>query len=135
MSALFVARAANGSDLVGVPVDLGGYMARALGAALAITAFPNSGLCTDALVASSIDVAFLPADQSRRERVDFGPAYFAIESTYLVTGASGIASLADVDDARVRVIGIADTTTIRSAARTLSHTSTSRSIRLTRQFS
>ena len=36
-----------------------------------------------------IDVAFMPVDEERKKRVDFGPAYFLIESTYMATAASG----------------------------------------------
>ena len=42
-----------------------------------------------------------------------------VESTYMVTAASGIKTVAEVDRAGVRVVGIANTTTIRAAGRTL----------------
>ena len=38
----------------------------------------------------ALDVAFMPVDAERRERVDFGPTYFIIESTYLVRAGSDI---------------------------------------------
>ena len=71
---------------------------------------------------AEIDAAFMPVDDERRKRVDFGPAYCMVESTYLVTAASGIQTLADVDRAGVRVVGIANTTTIRASGRTLKNT-------------
>src|SRR5260370_7768848 len=86
---------------------------------------PNSGLVTDATESGAIDVAFMPVDEERKKRVDFGPAYFIIESTYLVTGASGIKTVAKVDRPDVRVVGIANTTTIRAAGRSLKNTSIS----------
>jgi polar amino acid transport system substrate-binding protein len=49
------------------------------------------------------------------ELAQFGPAYCLVESTYMVTGASGIRTLAEVDRPGVRVVGIANTTTIRAA--------------------
>ena len=52
-------------------------------------------------------------------RVAFGPNYCLIESTYMVTGASGIRTLAEVDRPNV---GIANTTTIRAAGRSLKNT-------------
>ena len=55
-------------------------------------------------------------------RVAFGPNYCLIESTYMVTGASGIRTLAEVDRPNVRVVGIANTTTIRAAGRSLKNT-------------
>ena len=76
---------------------------------------PNTGELTDALEAGRIDVSFMPVDDERRKRIDFGPVYFLVESTYMVTGASGIKTVAEVDRPGVRVVGIANTTTIRAA--------------------
>ena len=121
MSAFFVTRDASGAPR-GVTVDLGRALAQRLSVPVAFLVAPNSGEVTDALAAATIDVAFMPVDAERKARIDFGPAYFVVESTYLVTAASGITTLAAVDRADVRVVGIANTTTIRSAARTLKHT-------------
>ena len=52
--------------------------------------FPNSGECTEATSAGAVDVAFMPVDEERRKKVAFGPAYYLLESTYLVSGPSGI---------------------------------------------
>ena len=106
----------------GVTVDLGDALAQELGVPVEIHPFMNSGACTTALENNVIDVTFLPVDDERRGRVAFGPAYYNIQSTYLVTTASNIHTLADVDREEVRVVGIANTTTIRSAARTLKST-------------
>ncbi len=103
----------------GVTVDIGRALAARFELDVEIVSFPNSGACSDAVEAGAIDVSFMPVDDERRKRVAFGPAYYLIESTYLVTAASGIGSLAEVDRVGVRVVGIADTTTIRSAARSL----------------
>lgn len=103
----------------GVTVDIGQALAARLGIEAEIVAFPNSGACTEALEAGAIDVSFMPVDDERRKRVAFGPSYYIIESTYLVTAASGITSLPEVDRAGIRVVGIANTTTIRSATRSL----------------
>ncbi len=106
----------------GVTVDLLSALAREHGLPLALRVFPNSGECTDAVAAAEIDVAFMPVDPARAARVAFGPAYYLLESTYLVSAASSLETLQDVDRPHVRVIGIADTTTIRAAARTLLRT-------------
>jgi polar amino acid transport system substrate-binding protein len=82
----------------------------------------NSGLITDATEFGAIDVSFMPVDEERKKRVDFGPAYFLIESTYVATAASGFKTVVDVDRANARIIGIANTTTIRAAARSLKNT-------------
>jgi polar amino acid transport system substrate-binding protein len=121
MSAFFVTRDAAGEPR-GVTVDLGIALAGWLGVPVEFMVAPNSGLVTDALAAGAIDVSFMPVDDERKTRIAFGPAYFVVESTYLVTAASGIATLAEVDRPGVRVVGIANTTTIRSAARTLTRT-------------
>ena len=83
---------------------------------------PNTGELVDALEAGRIDVSFMPVDEERKKRIDFGPVYFQVESTYMVTAASGIKTVAEVDRAGVRVVGIANTTTIRAAGRTLKNT-------------
>ena len=79
-------------------------------------------LVTDLLAAGDIDVSFMPVDEERKKRIDFGPYYCMIESTYMVTGPSGLKTLAEVDQPHVRVVGIANTTTIRASARSLKNT-------------
>lgn len=107
----------------GVTVDLAAALAGQLQTPLTVSGFPNSGACTQALESGAIDMSFMPVDDERRKRVAFGPAYYILESTYMVSAASGIANLAGVDREGVRVVGIDNTTTIRAAARTLRHTS------------
>jgi polar amino acid transport system substrate-binding protein len=120
-SALFVVKDANGEPR-GVPVDLGKELARKLGVPAEFFVASNSGEVVDAMSSGAIDVAFMPIDAERRERVDFGPTYFIIESTYLVRAGSDIKRLSEVDRPKVRVIGIANTATIRGAARSLKNT-------------
>lgn len=103
----------------GVTADLGRAFAAELGAPAALAVYPNSGECTDAVAEGAVDVAFMPVDPARSARVAFGPGYYEIESTYMVSAASNIATLAEVDRPGVRVVGIADTTTIRASARSL----------------
>ena len=71
-----------------------------------------------------IDVAFLPVDDERRKRVEFGPAYNLFESTCLVLGSSDFKTISDLDRPGVRVAGEANTTTIRAAASVLKFAST-----------
>jgi polar amino acid transport system substrate-binding protein len=126
-SAFFVVKDTSGEPH-GVTVDLALELGRKLGVPVEIMLAPNSGLITDATESGAIDVAFMPVDEERKKRVDFGPAYFMIESTYLATGASGIKTVADVDRPNVRVVGIANTTTIRAAARSLKNTTISAAV-------
>jgi polar amino acid transport system substrate-binding protein len=123
-SAFFVVKDASGEPH-GVTVDLAMELAKELGVPLEFMVAANSGLVTDATESGAIDVGFMPVDEERKKRVDFGPGYFMIESTYLATAASGIKTVAEVDRPDVRVVGIANTTTIRAAARSLKTTTIS----------
>jgi polar amino acid transport system substrate-binding protein len=121
LSVFFAVRDADGRPR-GVTVDLADELARQLGVAAEFMIAPNSGLVTDAVESGAVDVAFMPVDDERKLRVAFGPNYCLIESTYRVTGASGIRTLAEVDRPNIRVVGIANTTTIRAAGRSLKNT-------------
>ena len=102
----------------GVTVDLLHGFAEALKLPLELQVFSNSGQVTDAVAGGTCDVAFMPHDAARAEKVDFGPAYFIIESTYLVPAGSAIGSIEAVNRPGVRIVAIANTTTGRSARRT-----------------
>jgi polar amino acid transport system substrate-binding protein len=116
-TALFVIKDAGGAPH-GVTVDLGEALAQALGVPLDILVAPNTGELTDSLESGRIDVTFMPMDEERRKRVDFGPPYFEAESTYLVPAGSAIRSILAADRPGVTIVGVANTTTIRAAART-----------------
>ena len=115
---VFVAREAGGRP-VGVTADLAAGIAKALGARPEFTLCPNSGASTEAVRTGAADIGFMPVDATRRELVAFGPAYYDLESTYLVTAASGLEDVADVDRPGIRVVAIAGTTTLRASTRTL----------------
>src|SRR4051794_33408938 len=102
----------------GVTVDLLRFFAERLSLPLELKLFPNSGEATDAVASAACDVAFMPKDAAREARLAFGPAYFMIESTYLVPAGSQIQSIEEVNRTGVRIVAIANTTTMRSARRT-----------------
>ena len=120
-SPLFVTKDAQGQPR-GVTVDLAKELAQQLGVAVEFMVAPNTGELVDALEAGKIDVSFMPVDDERKKRIDFGPVYFLVESTYMVTEKSGLRTVDDVDRAGIRVVGIANTTTIRAAGRALKNT-------------
>ena len=120
-SPLFVVKNRDGMPS-GVTVDLGNALASELGVAVEFMVAPNTGELVDALEAGAIDISFTPVDEERKTRIDFGPVYFLVESTYMVTEASGIKTIDEVDRTGIRVVGIARTTTIRAAGRTLNNT-------------
>ena len=103
----------------GVTVDLLRAFAEALKLPLALQVYDNSGQVTDAVASGACDVAFMPQRRRTREgKVDFGPAYYFISSTYLVPAGSTIQSIDEVNRPGVRIVGISNTTTVRSARRT-----------------
>jgi len=111
----------------GVTVDLGTALASTIGRDVVFRVFPNSGECTSALAEGAlaevaVDVAFMPVDAERQARVAFGPGYYRLRSTCIVTAGSGVTSLAELDQPQVRVVGIANTTTIRATGRMLRRT-------------
>jgi polar amino acid transport system substrate-binding protein len=115
---IFVVKDAAG-DVHGVPRDLGAALAKALGVSIEIVVAATTGELTDACSSGAIDIGFMPADDERRSRLDFSPPYFVIESTYLAAGPSDIKTLADVDRPGITVVGIAGSTTMRAAGRSL----------------
>lgn len=123
-SVFFVTKDAAGKA-DGVTADLAAALGKKVNVPVEYVLYPNSGQATDATESGAVDVAFMPVDEERKKRIAFGPNYTLIESTYMATGPSGAKTVAEVDRAGMRVIGIANTTTIRAAGRTLKNTTIS----------
>ena len=87
-SPLFVVKDKDGTPR-GVTVDLGNELAQQLGVPVEFMIAPNTGELVDALEHGRIDVSFMPVDDERRKRIDFGPVYFLVESTYMVDRGVG----------------------------------------------
>jgi polar amino acid transport system substrate-binding protein len=104
-SAFFAVRDDQGA-VHGVTVALLRALADKLSLPLDLQVYDNSGQVTDAVASGACDVAFMPHDAERAKKVDFGPAYFLIESTYLVPAGSAIQSIAEVNKPGVRVVDI-----------------------------
>jgi polar amino acid transport system substrate-binding protein len=109
----------------GVAVDLGAELAQKLGVPVEYVPYPNSGALTDAAATGAWDVAFIPVDAQRKQKVDFGAAHIVLQSTYLVGPDSSIKTLAEVDKPGVRVMGVEGTATARAAAASLKNTTIS----------
>lgn len=120
-STFFVAKGADGQPS-GVAVDLARDLGRQLGRPVEFLVAPNSGQLTDALVSGKVDAALMPVDAERRKKLGIGPIYFIGENTYLVRPGANIRTLADVDQGGMRVVGIANTTTIRAVGAMLKNT-------------
>ncbi len=95
-SAFFAVKDAQGAPH-GVTVDLLQDFARALKLELALQVYDNSGQVTDAIASGACDVSFMPRDAMREGKVDFGPAYYFISSTYLVPAGSKIKTIDEVN--------------------------------------
>jgi polar amino acid transport system substrate-binding protein len=106
----------------GVPVDLGKELARRLGVPVDYVTYENSGQITDAAAKGEWDVTFVPVDAERAKKLAFGPIYNVADATYLVRAGSPIQSAEQLDQPGVKVAAVANTTTMRGAARTLKNT-------------
>jgi polar amino acid transport system substrate-binding protein len=117
-SAFFAVKGADGQPR-GVSVALGKALAAKLGVPIEFVVYPNSGALTEAGESGAWDVSLMPVDDERRKKVAFGTAYNRFESTYLVRAGSTVQSLAELDRAEMRLLGVENTTTIRAAQRAL----------------
>jgi polar amino acid transport system substrate-binding protein len=103
----------------GIGADLGVALARKLGVEVAWVTYLNSGDLTDAGMTGAWDVAFMPVDDERKQKLDFGAAHIVLQSTWMVGPASPIRTLADVDKPGTRVVGVENTASSRAAQRYL----------------
>ena len=117
-SAFFVVKDASGTPR-GITVELGEALAEKLGVPVEIVAAPNSGELAELTAKAAIDVAFMPVDAVRKTKVDFGPAYVALESTCMVAPGSSVQRNDELNRAGTRVVGISNTTTVRKARETM----------------
>ena len=106
----------------GVTIDLGAALAKKLGVPVEYVVFANSGEIVSAANDGKWDVTFVPVDDTRKKIVDFSPAYQTFERAFLVRAGSPIQTIAEVDRPGVRVIGVDNTTTARSASEFLKNT-------------
>jgi polar amino acid transport system substrate-binding protein len=87
----------------GVPVDLANALGKQLGVPVEIVPFGNYPELLEAGARGGWDVTFLPFDAERAKIIDYGPAYYNQEYTYLVPGGSPVRAVADVDRPGVRL--------------------------------
>lgn len=121
-SALWATRDAATGKARGVTIDLGTALGAKLGIPVTLVELKSSGEIIESAASGTWDVGFTPVDDERKKLVDFGPNYALGESTYMVAPGSKIQSLAEVDRPGVRIVGVENTATIRTARRTLKNT-------------
>ncbi len=88
----------------GVSADLARELARRLGLKLEYVPFDGAGFVPPAGAAGQWDICFLAIDPKRAEGIDFTAAYVVIEGAYVVSQASPLQSVGEVDRDGMRVM-------------------------------
>lgn len=91
------------AELVGPAPDIARELAERLEVTVQFVPYPSAAAAADAAASGAWDVAFIGSDPEREATVAFTAPYVNLETTYLVPGASKLASAADVDAPGVRV--------------------------------
>jgi polar amino acid transport system substrate-binding protein len=84
-------------------VDLANALGEKLGAPVELMMYDNYVDLLEAARRGAWDVTFLGSDEERAKVMDYGPAYYRPELTYLVRSGSAIYAQADVDRPGVRI--------------------------------
>jgi len=103
----------------GVAVDLAHALGRQLGAPVELVTYSNYPDLLNAAVRGDWDVTFLPFDEERTKVMDYGPAYFFFDFTYLVPEGSPIRAHSDIDRPNVRIAVAEGSVTARNRERAL----------------
>lgn len=114
-SAVWTSIPEGGSEPEGVTVDLARRIGEIAGLPVQLVRLSSSGEIISTANDGIWDLSFTPVDEARRKIVDFGPAYHAGESSYLVRAESPFVTAGDLHRAGVKIMGVAETATIRSA--------------------
>lgn len=115
-SALWASRDAS-RRAQGVTVEIARHIAELVELPLDLVEYESSGAVIAGAARGEWDVAFAPVDEKRKTKVLFGAAYHLGESTCMVKTSAAIARLDDLDRPDVKIVGVEDTATIRSARR------------------
>ena len=87
----------------GVGYELGKELARRLGVPFEPVILGGNPQILEALKSGQVDIAFTGATPARAKDMDFSPPYLEIEDGFLVSAGSTISTMADVDQAGIRV--------------------------------
>jgi polar amino acid transport system substrate-binding protein len=87
----------------GITVDLARELARRLAVPLDITTYDAAGKVFEALKGGNLDIMFLAIEPVRAAEISFTAPYVIIEGNYMVPEASPLKTVADVDNANVRI--------------------------------
>jgi polar amino acid transport system substrate-binding protein len=106
----------------GVTVGIADVLSERWGLPYSLIEFESSGEIVKNSQSARWTLSFTPIDDERRKVLAVGPNYYLGVSTYLAKETE-FTTVSDVDQPGVRVVGVAGTATIRSAEKTLRHTS------------
>jgi polar amino acid transport system substrate-binding protein len=87
-------------------VDLANALGQKLGAPVEFVPYDNYVDLLEAGRQGTWDVTFLPFGEERAKIIDYGPAYYFLELTYIVRAGSTIRNQSDVDRPGVRVAAV-----------------------------
>ena len=87
----------------GITVDLARELSKRLGVPLEMTTFDAAGKVFEALKGGNLDIMFLAIEPVRAAEIAFTAPYVIIEGNYMVPEASPLKTVADVDNANVRI--------------------------------
>jgi polar amino acid transport system substrate-binding protein len=103
----FRAKVVRGSDpLRGVPVDLANALGAKVGVPVDLVPYDNYVELLEAGRLGAWDVTFLPFSEERAKIIDYGPAYYFLEVTYIVPAGSAIRNQGDIDRPGIRVAAV-----------------------------
>ena len=94
----------EGGKLTGWSPDLGIELARRLRVPYELVPIRNPADMIDALSNGKADVTFIGITKDRAEAFDYGPVVIGLRTTFLVPSRSSIRTIADVDQAGVRIV-------------------------------
>ncbi|MBI4193482.1 MAG: transporter substrate-binding domain-containing protein [Betaproteobacteria bacterium] len=84
-------------------MDLANALGEKLGAPVELIKYDNYVDLLEAGRQGTWDVTFLPFSEERAKIIDYGPAYYFLELTYIVPAGSAIRAQSDIDRPGVRV--------------------------------
>jgi polar amino acid transport system substrate-binding protein len=90
-------------EVKGPALELGRALAARIGVKPVSIEYPRPGAVIDGLRANAWDVSILLVDPVRAEQVDFSNPFVQSDLTYLVPAGSTIQSVADADQAGIRI--------------------------------
>ncbi len=90
-------------ELRGAALEMARALATRIGVKLVTVDYPRPGAVIEGLRTNAWDISFLVIDPGRMEQVEFSHPFLQSDYTYLVAAGSPIRSIADADQAGIRI--------------------------------